>query len=177
VLDFRGHPEIQVKLAVRHRFDCSVDQFWTMYWDPEFDQRMQREAGVTREILEERREGRIVVRRVRLTPQRELPGPVATVLGTKKLIYEQENRWDEDKRVLHWRVIPSVLPGKLDAAGTMTVWPSGSGCEQVVDGNIEVRVMLIGGRIEQGVVDEVAKSYERTAASCRKWLEEKGVSS
>src|SRR5688500_58592 len=109
VLDSPLAQEIQVKLAVRHRFDCTVDQFWDMYWNPEFDQQLQREAGIRREILEERRDGRIVVRRVRITPDRELPAAVATVLGSKKLIYEQENRWDEEKRVLHWRVIPNVL--------------------------------------------------------------------
>ncbi len=166
-----------MKLVVRHRFDCTTEQFWAMYWNPVFDQQMQREAAITRQILEERREGASVVRRVRLTPDRELPGPVATLLGTKKLIYEQENRWDEEKGVLHWRVIPTVLPGKLDASGTMTVRPAGTGCEQAIDGNIEVRVMLIGGRIEQAVVDEVAKSYDRAAASCRRWLDETGVSS
>jgi hypothetical protein len=166
-----------VKLAVRHRFDCTVDQFWDMYWDPVFDQELQKEAGISREVLEERREGPVSIRRVRITPDRELPGPVASLLGSKKLIYEQENRWDEEKRVLHWRVVPTFLPGKLDAAGTMTVRPSGSGCEQVVDGSITVKVMLIGPRIEQGVVDEVSKSYERAAATCRRWLDEKGVSS
>ncbi|MBA2321321.1 MAG: DUF2505 domain-containing protein [Deltaproteobacteria bacterium] len=166
-----------MKIAVRHRFDCTVDQFWEMYWDPTFEAQMQKEAGISREILDEKREGHIVTRRVRITPDRELPGAVAALLGSKKLIYEQENRWDEEKRVLHWKVIPNVLPGKLQAGGTVTVRPAGTGCEQVVEGNIDVKVMLIGGRIEQGVVDEVTKSYDRTAASCRRWLEEKGVSS
>ena len=30
--------------------------------------------------------------------------------------------------------------------------------------------MLVGGKIEQAVVDEVAKSYDRAATASRRWL-------
>lgn len=159
-----------MKLSVRHKFDCTPARFWQMYWDPDFDATMRKQAGIQRELLEERREGDVLVRRLRITPERELPAAAATVLGAKKLVYEQENRWDEKNDVLHWRVIPTILPGKLDAHGNFRVNAVPGGCEQVVEGDITVNVRFVGGQIEKFVVAEVEKSYDKTAASCREWL-------
>lgn len=159
-----------MKLFVRHTFDCTPERFWKMYWDPAFDATLQKEAAIRRDLLEERREGEVLVRRLRITPDRDLPGPVAALLGAKKLVYEQENRWDEARGVLHWRVIPTILPGKLDAKGQFRVGPAAGGCEQVVEGDIAVNVRFVGGQIEKAVVGEVEKSYDRTAAACREWL-------
>lgn len=159
-----------MKLLVRHAFSCSTDAFWKMYWDDAFDAMLRKESAVQREVLEERTEGSVLVRKVRLTPDRELPGPVATLLGTKKLVYDQENRWDKATSTMSWRVIPTILPGKLDANGTFKVVRTPTGCEQVVEGVISVNVMFVGGQIEKAVVAEVEKSYEKMAASVRHWI-------
>lgn len=163
-----------MKLNVRHRFDCSPEIFWKMYWDEGFDEQLRRESAVQRELLEERTEGTVLVRRVRLTPDRELPGPVATLLGARKLVYEQENRWDKATSTMSWRVIPTVLPGKLDAKGTFRVVAAPPGCEQVVEGDIVVSVMFVGGQIERAVVAEVEKSYAKMAETSRDWLRKHG---
>ena len=164
-----------MRLHVRHTYPCPPETYWKLYWDPEFDQVLRRESKVERQLLEERRDGAILVRRLRFTPERELPGPVARLLGSSKLIYEQENRWDEAAGVLEWRVIPTILPGKLDARGKFTVRAAPGGCEQVVEGNITVSVPFLGGQIEKAVVGEVEKSYHRTAEVFRRWLEERGL--
>ncbi|MEQ1506113.1 MAG: DUF2505 domain-containing protein [Myxococcota bacterium] len=159
-----------MKLTVRNAFDCPPEKFWEMYWDEAFDEMLRRETGVQREILEERTEGEVLVRRVRFTPDRELPAAAAAVLGAKKLVYEQENRWDRSNNTMHWRVIPTILPGKLDAKGTFRVEATPTGCQQVVEGDIVVNVRFVGGQIEKHVVGEVEKSYEKTAALIRDWL-------
>ena len=159
-----------MKLYVRNQFDCTPGKFWEMYWDDAFDAMLRKESAVEREVLEERTEGDVLIRRVRFTPDRELPGAVATLLGAKKLVYEQENRWDKSSGTMYWKVIPTILPGKLEAKGTFKVLPTPGGCEQVVDGDIQVKVMFVGGQIEKAVVAEVEKSYEKTAAACREWL-------
>lgn len=163
-----------VKLYVRHTFPCDPETFWRMYWDDDFDAMMRRESTVERELLEQREVGGVLIRRVRFTPQRELPGPAAKVLGSKKLIYEQENRWDREASRMNWRVVPTVLPGKLDAKGTFVVKPAAGGCEQIVDGEITVNVMFIGGQIEKAVVAEVEQSYDKMAVVAREWLQKHG---
>lgn len=164
-----------MKLHVRHTFPCDPETFWKMYWDDEFDAMLQRGNTVQRELLEQRDEGGVVVRRVRFTPQRDLPAPAAKLLGSSKLVYEQESRFDPARSEMAWRVIPTILPGKLDARGTFVVRPIEGGCEQVVDGDIKVDVRFIGGQIEKAVVAEVEQSYQRTAEVAREWLRSRGV--
>jgi hypothetical protein len=162
-----------VKLTVRHTFDCTPETFWQMYWDDGFDAMLRKDSTVEREVVEERIEGGIEVKRLRFTPAQELPTPVAKLIGSSKLVYDQENRWDPSARIMKWQVIPTILPGKLEARGSFTVEARpGDRCEMLVDGDITVNVRFIGGRIESAVVDEVQKSYDHMAETIRDWLQQ-----
>lgn len=174
-LRYPGPLEVSVKLQSRHAFPCPPERYWEMYWSDSFDEMLMDGATYDREVLEDREEaGGVRVRRIRITPHQELPSAAASLLGASKLVYEQENRFDPAKGEVTWRVIPTILPGKLDAKGSFRIVPTASGCEQVIDGDITVSVRFIGGRIESAVVAEVEKSYTKTAEVGRKWLEANG---
>ena len=165
-----------MKLLVRNRFDCTPTRFWEMYWSDSFDAMLSEGSDITRELISERDDGGVNIRTVRFTPDKELPSSVAKLLGATKLIYDQEMRYHAADSRMQWRVMPTILPGKLVAKGDFVVVPSGQdGCEQVVEGEINVSVPFIGSRIEAGVIAEVEKSYERTAATCREWLRAHGA--
>ncbi len=167
-----------MKLDIRHRYDCTPARFWEMYWDDDLDAMLREGSTIQRDVVEEREEGEVLIRRLRFTPQQELPSVAAGILGTNKLVYEQENRFDRGAGVLHWSVMPTILPGKLDARGTVEVSAVGeSACEQRVLGDIAVRIPLVGGRVEKAVVAEVEKSWNRTAEACREWLKKHGSTS
>lgn len=163
-----------MKLYVRHAFDCTPDTFWKMYWDDEFDQMLRKDSTVERELVSERSEGQVNVRRLRFTPEKELPKPVAKLVGSKKLIYEQENRFDADRGEMQWQVIPSFLPGKFSAKGKYVVRATAGGCERIVEGHIDVKVRFIGGQIEKAVVAEIEQSYNKTVGACHAWLSKHG---
>jgi len=163
-----------VKIDARHTFPCAPERLWEIYWDPAFEDRLRQGSTVQREVLEHRDEGDVIYRRVRNTPQRELPAAAAAIVGAKKLVYEQETRWDKKRGLVQWQVVPSVLPGKLDAKGQLRVEPAPGGCVMVIDGNIDVHVRFVGGQIEKAVVAEVEKSYDRLAAEIRRWIADHG---
>ncbi len=148
--------------------------FWKMYWDERFDEMLQQGATVDRALLSEEKTGDVVRRRIRFTPHKELPRAIASLIGSKKLIYEQDNTFEPARSRMLWEVIPTILPGKLTAKGTFQVNATPTGCEQVIDGEITVNVRFVGGKIEQAVVAEVVKSYEQTAGTCREWLKQYG---
>ena len=112
---------------------------------------------------------------LRFTPDKDLPRPAAKVLGSSKLIYEQENTFFRSKSEMEWRVLPSLLPGRLSAEGLMKVTPDGDGCRLEVTGDIEVKVRFVGGQIEKMVVGQVETSYDRLAEAARKWLAERNL--
>lgn len=151
-----------MKLLVRHAFDCTPDEFWTIFWDPSYDQALQTKGGneVVRELLADREEGGKRYLRYRFTPKKTLPPPIAALAKTDRLIYEQENVFDRASGLLTWKVHPAIVPEKVTAEGTFRVVPKGAGCERVVEGLIEVRVMFIGGRIEEAIVNDVKNAYD-----------------
>jgi len=167
--------EVTMRLNVSHRFGCDPDTFWKMYWDDSFEEVLNSSTDVQRTLLDESDDGTIYYRKLRFTPDKDLPRPAAKVLGSSKLIYEQENTFDRTKSEMVWKVLPSLLPGRLNASGLMKVTPEGSGCCLQVTGDIEVKVRFVGGQIEKLVVGQVEQSYVKLAAAARKWLAERNL--
>ena len=164
--------EDKLKLNVRHIFNCDMDTYWAMFWDPRYAEKIEQETGVRREVLWERHEGPVKVYRVRFTPDAELPSAVAKLTGSKKLIYEQENRLNTETHTMEWQVFPAVAKDKVEAKGTMVMRTVGDTVERTVDGDISVRVPIIGRRIEKAIMESVSSSYERAAEITRSWLSE-----
>jgi len=141
-----------------------------MFWDPKFDQIMQNDTAMRREMLWKRDEGVAQIWRMRFTPDKELPGPIAKIAGSKKLIYEQENHLDTSTHVMQWQVFPKVATDKVTAKGTMTVRTIATGVERRVQGEVRVQIPLIGGRIEKAILVSVSESYEKAAAATHRWI-------
>lgn len=158
------------KLQVRHTFACSPAEYWALVWDDAFDRSVNEAAEVTKDVLEDRVEGseRVVVSKT--VPKRTLPAAVAAVVGTDRITYLQTTRYDAKAGRMTWEVVPSVFSDKISAKGYMEVVAHPTGCERVVDGTIEVRVMMVGGRIERAIVEDVERSYHKAAEAARKWL-------
>jgi hypothetical protein len=167
--------EKPMKLNVSHRFGCNPETFWNMYWDDSFEEVLNQSTDVKRELLEEKDDGEIYYRKLKFTPEKDLPRPAAKVLGSSKLIYEQENTFYRSKSEMVWGVLPSLLPGRLSAGGLMKVLPDGDGCRLEVTGDIEVKVRFVGGQIEKMVVGQVETSYDKLAQAARLWLAERDL--
>lgn len=159
-----------MKLHVRNIYPCDVETWWKMYWDPEFEALLSSGSDLQRDVLSESDDADNNVRRVRFTPSQELPGPVAGLLGSSKLVYEQENRWEKAASVLHWQVFPTVMADKVTASGKFEVRATQQGCEQIVTGVISVKLRFFGGKIENVIVTQVENSFEAYARAARAWL-------
>lgn len=159
------------KLHVESQLPVSPEVCWEVFESDAFRERLSVHTGLTSELLEERVEGAVTVRRLKFTSGNDLPGVAAKALGAKRLSYEQENRLDLGRSRLDWVV---KLPiDRVRVAGVTTVAPSGSGCTRVVSGEIEVRIPLVGGQIEKAVVGEFQKSMERAVDLARAMIAER----
>jgi len=167
-----------MKLDVRHFYPCSPEEWWEMYWDDAFDALLQEDSTVDREVLEERHENGLHIRRLRFTPHQELPGPVAKIIGAKKLVYEQLNSYDAAKGEMAWEVLPSFIDAsKFTARGSLRALPTGTGCESHASGIITVNVRFIGGQIEKQIIAQTSSAYDNLAIRGREWLASRGASS
>lgn len=167
-----------MKLTVRHFYPCSPERYWEMYWDEDFDAKLQQGSTVDRELIEEREADGKLVRKLRMTPQSELPTPVAKIVGSKKLSWDQVNTWFKNDSRLTWEVLPTFISAdKFEAKGDFRVLPADGGCKLEIDGEIKVNVRFIGGRIEAEVVRQIEETYAQMKEVSDAWLAEHGATS
>lgn len=152
------------KLALSHVFPCSPAELLDLLDDPAMEEVQSREANLQRDVVERRVEpDGTRFKRVRCRPNRTLPGFLAPFVGPEGLVYFQVMRADPAQRLIRWSVESPALGDRLEVGGTTRFEPHPEGCRRVIDGQVTVKVRLIGGQIERFVADEVQKSYDRTA--------------
>lgn len=167
-----------MKLSVRYAYDCSPEAYWAMYWDDAFDKALQADSTVDREVLEHTDDKGVITRRLRFTPEAELPGPVAKMIGSKKLVYDQLNVLDTGAGIMTWQVLPTFISAdKFSASGEFRIEPTATGCEMIVDGDIDVKIRFIGGQIEKQIVSQIEAAYKRMHDASEDWIEDHGLAS
>ncbi len=160
-----------MRFEVHHRFKCSAERLWTIIMDTAYQAQVDQAARLTRTVVEDRQTADGPRRSVRFEPEATLPAAAQRALGTKKLVYLQEQRWRERDLSMKWRVVVEALPDRVRCSGDFKVSPRAGGeCERRVTGEVVVNIPLLGARIERRIVDELKDSYGRTADVTRSWI-------
>ena len=160
-----------MKFKSEHRFGgITLAQYEELYFNEEFNIALCQQVGLHRTLVSRDDANGKIRRVVRVAPERELPGPVAKLLGAPRLEYTEtvEYSWGSGRGV--WSTQMAVMSDKVDSRGTFTFATSGDGVNRTIDGDVTVRVPLIGGTIEKAVVAEVSTGYDRAADFTRQWL-------
>lgn len=160
-----------MRFSMSHEFRCSPDEMWELYHSDEFERRLQQATEVRREVLEERSEDGIEYKKLRCVSQRELPKPMKMALGIEQFEYEQEQRLDRNTHTLEWEVQTPFMTDRVSAAGTTRVEETERGCRRTVEGDIEVRLPLVGSKMERKLSDRFQVSYEEAAEIAREMLD------
>lgn len=157
-------PCMTAKLSLTHLFPCTPAELFDLLDDPALDEVQSREANMQREVVERRVEtDGTRFKRVRCRPNRTLPGFLAPLVGPEGLVYFQVTRADAAAGLIRWSVEAPAMGERLEVGGTTRIEPHAEGCRRTIEGQVTVKVRLLGGQIERFVADEVQKSYDRTA--------------
>lgn len=163
-----------MKFQVEHRFDgLSVAEYEKIYFDEAFNESLCKTVGLTRTLVSLDDDGKRIRRVVRVAPDREVPAPVAKVVGSNKLEYTEtvEYVWGSGRGT--WTTTPQVMADKVKSSGDFRFAASGSGVTRTVGGEIEVKIFGLGGLVEKFIVADVEKSYDKAAEFTRSWLSSK----
>ena len=163
-----------MKLYSQADFQADPATVWNVFASQIFMDRLREVTQITQTVLERREEGGLVIERIGNVSAKELPSIMSRALGSRTLTYEQTNRFDPATNRLEWAVQLPVMSNKVDIRGVTTAVVKGSGCVRTVDGVCNVRVPLVGGRIEKAIVSEFTKSYARAADIARALIREQG---
>jgi hypothetical protein len=160
-----------MRFSLRHSFACTPDQLWALTEDPAFEQELAQATSTTRELVEDTTRAGVRVRRIRITAHREIPAVMQKAIGSDRISYEQRTERPTDGQgPLRWSIHPTVLQGRFRAEGVTRVVVTPQGCDRVIEGEIEIRVPLVGSTMEKKLVDDVQASYTRAAEVIRRRL-------
>lgn len=162
-----------MKLSIRNTFNCDPATLWEVFDSPEFNERLEAESGVRRDVVSDSKDGDIEVRVLRCISKKELPGFMAKAMGSKHLEYNQTSRFNPSTNVLEWNVVPTVMAERVTAKGRTEVTQNGDQCLRVINGEIKVRLPLVGGRIEKKLMEEIGSGYERAAEIAKSLIAER----
>jgi hypothetical protein len=160
-----------MQISIDHTFAIAPAEYATLYFDEDFQKALCASVKLGRTLLRLDRTPERIVRHVRCEPVREVPAPLAKLMGGAPFHYVEELAFDLTNHEGTWRVVPSLVPDRVDASGRLFFTPSGSGVTRSVRGGVTVSVFGIGAIAEKFVVAEVLKGYEAASDFTRRHLE------
>jgi hypothetical protein len=170
----RGYRAAGMQYTIADDFDTSLSRYWEVFFDPAYNAELYKRLRIGREVLEETREGEgeglVVRRRIKLSPQREVPGFVAKFVKGA-ISYTEQGVYTARTSTLEIVTIPGFMADSLRTRGTYRVQALGpSKVRRTWQGEIECKIPLVGGKVEKQIAEEVTAGYRDTTDFTRKWL-------
>ena len=110
-----------MKLSLVYRWDCSPDEFWALYYDPDFAVRLHLEAlGSTSAVIVSQ-EGDLdtgLVRTLRYGQRPPMPGPVRKIFG-EEVVTTEVSTFDPQMSRTTFVMTPGTMADKTQIAGSI----------------------------------------------------------
>lgn len=153
-----------------HDFDTDPKDFWDIFFDEEYNVELYRRLKMReRRVVEQKDDGETLLRTVQLTPDKEVPSFVRSLIND--LSYTERNVYRRSRSEMEVVIEPAMMKNKFDFKAIYAVRPLGPGrCRRSFEGDAKVSVMLVGGKIEKFMIDEVRESYETATVVTREWI-------
>lgn len=163
------------RLEHRATFAAPVATVHSILVDEAFlTERLRAIGGKNAALLAHSQSGEAVTFKLRQgVDANRLPGPVRTILNGD-LVVEREERWQPagSDYASAGRVTISGVPAEIKSRGRLA--GRGDGAELLINAEVRVSIPLIGGKIENVVVEQVSKLLANEADFAEKWLTERG---
>jgi hypothetical protein len=165
---------------LEHAFDCSEDTYWEkVFFDEEYNRRLFYDELRFPEwrVLEEKDEGARRIRNLRAQPPIEdLPGPLKAVVGDGAG-YEERGVYDRATHRYEAKVTPNRMADRVTVTLTMSTEKLGEKrCKRIVTGSVTAKIFVVGALLEQKMIADLTRSYDKSAVFTNKFVAEKGLS-
>ncbi len=161
-----------MKFELRHSYPAPAKIVWEQLFSEPYEQAVRAVSQIEREVLEDTVKGGARVRRMRIHSGRELPAIAQKIVGSSRLSYEMEERYDPSRPYITWSAFAPSLGEKARCMGSYEFIDRPGGCERLVKGDVTVSIPLVGGKIESVIVEEFKGAYERAYAFGLQWVRE-----
>jgi hypothetical protein len=156
---------LRMRFRFEHEFRGTVEAYWRAFFDDALTRDQYERLGVRElEVVERREDDEALARTLRVVPARELPAVLRRLTGAS-LGYTETTVLDRRAGVATTTVVPDTLADRITIGGRHVVTsPSPGAIVRTFEGSVEVRVAVIGGRIERAIVEDMRRSYAASAA-------------
>jgi hypothetical protein len=166
------------EITIRHEMECDEDTYWfKCVFDKEYNERLYLTELKFPQYEQEKFEddGETIRRTVRASPKiPPLPGPVKKVIGDG-LAYVETGSFTRTKKHYTFTATPNALADKAKTNGDMFVETVGpKRIARVAMISVDVKVFMVGGLVEDQILNSLRSSYERAVAFTNAWVKEKG---
>ena len=161
---------MSVHFKFDHDFDIDAKAYWDMFFTEPYNVDLYAALKMKdRKQLELKDEGKTIRRVVRLIPATEIPAIFRSVVSD--MSYTEIDLMDKEKSSMDVKIEPSLMKDRFHMGGVYSVKPLGDNrCRRTFEGDVKVSIMLVGGKLEKFMVEEMRRSYEIAADVTRKFI-------
>jgi hypothetical protein len=160
-----------MKFSITHEFDCDAKTYWEIFFDLDYQKDMYSGLKIKeRTVLLFEEDEREIRRRIKIMPERDLPGALKSVLKGD-LGYIEHNVYHKGQDYMDVRIEPTLMKDRFKMAAVFRVVTLGpKRVRREFKGSINVSIPLLGGQIEKTVMADVRKSYDQAAVTTTRWI-------
>ncbi len=156
------------KIDVKHRFNCSAETLFKHLSDDAFDSKMMAELGINKETLEatETKDGPRY--RIRVKDKDSVPEAFRSLVGGE-LVYVETRQWFVETLDNNWKIKTDFMTEKVNIHGIVRVVAVDEGhCERQIQGTVEIKIPLMGKKIEAKIMEALVENFEKSVAFIEK---------
>ncbi|MCD6499786.1 MAG: DUF2505 domain-containing protein [Deltaproteobacteria bacterium] len=162
-----------MKFELTQVFETSPESFWAIFFDEAYNKALFSEGlkVIERTVLALDEQSDEIRRRVRVTPNEQIPAAVQKLIGGD-MTYIEDTVWKKGTNEAQVRVeIPAQrLQSKFRFGSTIRTDPVANGLRRTLSGVIEVKIALMGRTIEKHVYEGIERNDAAAAAFMKDWL-------
>ena len=154
--------------------DTTSTTWSTRYGDPTLYVALPELPKIGRpEIVDHRRTGDLVHLDIRYAYTGDLPGAALAVIDPTRLTWIQRTTVDLADRTTTITLLPDHYPDRLRCAGTFRFTAGlDDGSVRSVQGDLQVKVMVVGGQVERALVSGLEEFLDAEAAAVDGWIDQ-----
>jgi len=153
-----------VKLSLSYDWSCTPEQFWALYFDPDFAVRMYLESlgSTSAEIVSQ--EGDLtngLVRTLRYGQKPNMPGPVRKIFG-EEVVTTEVSTFDPATSTSTFVMTPGTMGHKTDIRGSIAFSVEGGKTHEAFNLEAKVKILGVGPIVERFIESQARATQEKS---------------
>ena len=157
---------------LRQRIACPVDQVVAAFVDPQFYEALDSLPNLSRpEVLTHEIDGTTAHLRVRYRFTGNLSAAVRAAIDPNKLSWVDDSVHDLSAHRVTFRMLADHYADRFRCSGTYRFVPAGDGAtDRYCDGELQVRMPLVGHRVEKAIVSGLRDHLDDEVAVVERFI-------